>query len=243
MRIIYTIGGLALLTLVASAPAPLAQAQEAASVVIETGPNCLPNNPVYCPKILVNRNTGGRVVVNLERHMVSNSPATFYDRSLSPIGDVDSSPREVLLSAGARAPLLTAIILAMQPSGNAGLFVEYRYTILGSHPPGPDDIADDQQQNVDDYFRLVSSHHPMFDHGDACRIGSVAHPARLLAVVNFNATKSIVITHRNSAPRYGSNATVWRTQTIPPGSTGGGVGCETDIAAGFIEIREIRFGT
>jgi len=241
MRKIWTICSAALLAIVASGIL-LDDAHAQAAPVIQDGPGCMPNMPAYCQKFLVNRDAGGRVVVNLSRRFASNTPPTFYDRHLAQVSDYDVT-REVLLGAGAQAPLVSALVLSDAPTGVPNLVVQYEYRILGSHAPGPDDINDDANQNVDDYFRLFVHHRPRLDNTDACRIGAVAHPARFLSVVNFNSTKSIVIRHRNTAPRYGSNPE-WRVTTVPPGSRGmAGVGCVSDIAAGFIQIAEVRFGT
>ena len=216
-------------------------AQDLPSVVIETDSNCAPTIPTSCRVFLVNRSTSSRAVANLQRRVVSNFPPTIYDLHLFRISQGDSE-FEVLLSAGARVPLVPAITVTAQNGATPGLYVRYQYTVLGSHPPGPDDIADDASPNVADYFRLVVEHNPAFDNTNVCRIGATDHPASGLRPINFHPTKTIVITHRNVAARYGPSPQ-FRVDVIPPG--GGAVvtalGCETDIAPGFIEIQEVRF--
>ena len=228
-------------TLLGNFQARSAGAQNLPSVVIETDSNCAPAFPTSCRVFLVNRSTNSRAVANLQRRVVSNFPPTMYDRQLLRIMEGDSE-FEVLLSAGARVPLVPAIAVALQNGATPGLYVRYQYTVLGSHPPGPDDIADDESPNVADYFRLVVEHNPAFDNTDACRIGAIAHPAKLLRPINFHPTKTIVITHRNVAARYGSSPQ-FRVDVIPPGGGANvtAMGCETDVAPGSIEFREVRF--
>lgn len=230
--LVMTLGNLHILT---------ATAQDLPFAVIEADNSCPPAAPTSCRVLLVNRSTSSRTVANVQRRVVSNFPATMYDRNLRRISQGDSE-FEVLLSAGARVPLVPAIAVTEQSGTSPGLYVRYQYTVLGSHPPGPDDIADDASPNVADYFRLVVTHTPAFDNSDACRIGAIAHPAKGLRIVNFHPTKTIVITHRNVAPRYGSNPQ-FRVDYVPPGGGAGvtAIGCETDITPGYVEIQEVRF--
>ncbi|MEA3262914.1 MAG: hypothetical protein U9R07_05455 [Pseudomonadota bacterium] len=215
-------------------------AQAAPLAVIERDSNCSPAFPVSCKVTLVNRSTSSRTVVNLERRQVSNFPPTVYDRNLNQISEGDAV-FEVLLSAGDRVPLVPAVAVT-DPGPGPGQFVRYEYTVLGSHQPTADDVADAGSPNVADYFRLVVAHTPGFDNTDICRIGANAHPARLLRMVNFHPTKTIVVTHRNTAPRYGSNPQTRVDYVRPGGATSAPApGCVTDIAAGFIQISEVRF--
>jgi hypothetical protein len=216
-----------------------AQTQEGELAAIETdNSNCAPTAPSTCHVYLVNRSTTSRVVVNVKRRVISNFSPTVYDRHFHQISQGDSQ-FEVLLSAGDRVPLVPAIALFSPLDSDPAHYVRYQYTMLGAVVPGPDDIPDAASPNVDDYFRLVVTRTPGFDNSDVCRVGAVANPATFLTVVNFHPTKTIVITHRNTAPRYGSNPE-YHTDYISPGSTGG-VGCVTDIAPGYIDIQDVRF--
>lgn len=215
-------------------------AQDAAMVVIVNEGNCAPAIPTSCRISLVNRSTTARAVANIERRQISNFPLTMYDRNLQQITQGDTR-FEVLLSAGDRVPLVPAIAVSV-PGPGPGLFVRYEYTVLGSHPPTADDVADAGSPNVADYFRLVAVKWPAFDGSDACRIGAIAHPANLLMMANFHPTKTVVVTHRNTAPRYGSSP-VGRVDYVPPGGVAAitAVGCVTDIAPGYVQIQEVRF--
>lgn len=217
-----------------------ASAQETALVVIENEGNCAPTVPTSCRISLVNRSSSGRAVANIERRQVSTFPPMMYDRNLQRIFQGDTQ-FEVLLSAGDRVPLVAAVAVSEPPPGQ-GIYVRYEYRVLGSHPPTPDDVADAGSPNVADYFRLVAVKTPVFDGSDACRIGAIQHPANGLRMANFHPTKSVVITHRNTAPRYGSNPQ-WRVDYVPPGGVAPlpAVGCVTDIDPGYIQIQEVRF--
>lgn len=218
-----------------------AHAQQAPLAAIETAGNCDSPAPSFCRLTLVNRNTAGRLVVNLQRRVNSHyAPPTMYDRDFHEISQGDTT-FEVLLSAGARAPLLPALWLSQPLDNNAVHYQPYQYTILGAHPPGPDDIPDGATPNIADYFRLVVTRTPGFDGSDVCRVGAVANPATALTVVNFHPTRTMVITHRNTAPRYGASPS-WHTDYVSPGSEGAvNVGCVTDLAPGYIEIQQVRF--
>ena len=215
-------------------------AQEASLVVIENEGNCAPAIPTSCRVSLVNRSSSGRAVANIERRQVSNFPPTMYDHQLRRISQGDTR-YEVLLSAGDRVPLVPAVAVSETGSG-PGLYVRYEYRVLGSHPPTPDDIADAGSPNVADYFRLVAVRMSFLDGTDACRIGAIAHPANLLRMANFHPTRTVVITHQNTAPRHGSNP-VARVDYVPPGGVADlpAVGCVTDIEPGYVQIAEVRF--